>query len=141
MKVNEIMTRDVEVATPKDSVQGTAKKMRDHDIGFLPIYEGDQLIGVLTDRDLTLRALANGTSPQAILGRSLVTSPAVFCYEDQNVEDAARLMQYNQIRRLVVLDRRDHLAGVISMGDLAGIVDDKVSGKILQNVSAKVRSV
>jgi CBS domain-containing protein len=142
MKLKEIMTREVEIVQPNDSLLTAAKKMRDRDIGFLPVYEGDQLIGVLTDRDLILRALAEGMNAASTIGRDLVTAPAMFCYEDQEVEEAARLMEYNRIRRLVVLNRRDHrLVGVVSLGDLAGIVDDKIAGNILESVSTPVKSL
>src|SRR5215475_13268245 len=104
MKIKEVMTRDVEVVQPNDSLQLAAQKMRDRDIGFLPVYEGGELIGVVTDRDIAVRAIAGGMNPEAILGREIVTSPVVYCFEDQNVEDAARLMSQNQIRRLVILD-------------------------------------
>jgi CBS domain-containing protein len=142
MKLNEIMTHEVEIVQPNDSLLTAAKKMRDRDIGFLPVYESDQLIGVLTDRDLTVRALADGLNAGSTIGRDLVTAPAIFCYEDQEVEEAARLMEYNQIRRLVILNRRDHrLVGVVSLGDLAGIVNDKIAGNILESVSAPVKSL
>src|SRR5262245_7048968 len=73
MKLKEMMTRDVEVIHPDDSIQAAARKMRDRDIGFLPVYDGDELIGVLTDRDLAIRVLANGTHPEVLLGRDIVT--------------------------------------------------------------------
>lgn len=137
MKLKEIMTRNVEVIHPDDTLQTAARKMQDRDIGFLPVYDGDELIGVLTDRDLIVRALRIGTDPKTILGRDLVTSPAIYCFEDQNIDEAARLMHDNQIRRLVILKRGNmKLAGVVSLGDLAMNVDDEMSGEVLQSVSA-----
>ena len=136
MKVKEVMTRNVELVQPNDSLMLAAQKMRDRDIGFLPVYEGDELIGVVTDRDIAVRAIAGGMNPDAILGREIVTSPVVYCFEDQSVEDAARLMSQNQIRRLVILDRNNNQpVGVVSLGDLSGILDEKTSGKVLQSVS------
>jgi CBS domain-containing protein len=136
MKVKEVMTRNVEVIRPNDSLQMAAQKMRDRDIGFLPVYEGDELIGVVTDRDIAIRAIADGTNPNAIVGREIVTSPVVYCFDDQDVEEAARLMRENQIRRLIVLDRKnDQPAGVISLGDLAGTVKEKTAGKTLESIS------
>jgi len=135
------MTRKVEIIQPDDSLQTAARKMRDHDIGFLPVFEGDQLVGVLTDRDLVVRALANGTNSNAILGRDLMTSPVIYCFDDQDVEEAAHLMHANHIRRLVILGRRSNrMVGIVSLGDLAEIVDDKTSGKLLQSVSTAVVS-
>ena len=135
MKLNQIMTRDVEVIHPDDTLQTAAEKMRSRDIGFLPVCDGDRLIGVLTDRDLITRALAEGTESKAMLGRDLVTSPAIYCFDDQNVDEAAKLMHDNQIRRLVVLSRDKQMVGVISLGDLAISADDKLSGEVLQSVS------
>ncbi|HEU0296692.1 MAG TPA: CBS domain-containing protein [Anaerolineales bacterium] len=135
MKVNEVMTRNVEFIQPNDSLQMAARKMRDQDIGFLPVYEGDELIGVVTDRDIAVRAVADGMNPEAIIGRELVTSPVVYCFEDQNVEEAARLMSDNQVRRLVVVDRKNNQpVGVISLGDLAGTVKEKTAGKTLESI-------
>jgi CBS domain-containing protein len=136
VKVKEVMTRNVELVQPNDSLMLAAQKMRDRDIGFLPVYEGDELIGVVTDRDIAVRAIAGGMNPDAILGREIVTSPVVYCFEDQSVEDAARLMSQNQIRRLVILDRNNNQpVGVVSLGDLSGILNEKRSGKVLQSVS------
>jgi CBS domain-containing protein len=137
MKVKEVMAREVEIIHPNDSLQVAAQKMRDRDIGFLPVYEGYELIGVVTDRDLAVRATANGLNPDAIVGRELVTSPVVYCYEDQNVEEAARLMRENQIRRLVVLDRNtDRPVGVVSLGDVSRNVKEKTAEKTLEGISS-----
>jgi CBS domain-containing protein len=137
VKVNEVMTRDVEFIQPNDSLQLAARKMRDRDIGFLPVYEGDELVGVVTDRDIVVRAMASDLNPDAIVGRELVTSPVVYCFEDQNVEEAARLMRDNEIRRLVVLDRKNNqLVGVISLGDLARTVKEKTAEKTLESISS-----
>jgi len=139
MKINEIMTREVEIVHTNDPLQTVARKMRVRDIGFLPVYDGDQLIGTLSDRDLTIRAMAEGMNPKTIIGRDLVTSPAICCFEDQDVEDAARLMRDNQIRRLVILSRRDNrLAGVLSIGDLAINVESKLLSEVMQGVSEMV---
>jgi CBS domain-containing protein len=136
MKIKEIMTHDVEIIHPNDTLQTAARKMRDRDIGFLPVYDGDELVGVLSDRDIIIRAIAEGMDPKAKVGRALVTAPAIYCFEEQSVDDATDLMHDNQIRRLVILSRGDNqLAGVISLGDLAMNVDDKVSGEVLQSVS------
>ena len=135
MKLREIMSDNVEVIHPDDTLQTAAEKMRDRDIGFLPVCDGERLIGVLTDRDLITRALADGLESKAMLGRDLVTSPAIYCFDDQSVDEAAKLMHDNQIRRLVVLSRDKQMVGVISLGDLAMTADDKLSGDVLQSVS------
>ena len=135
MKLREIMSDNVEVIHPDDTLHTAAEKMRDRDIGFLPVCDGERLIGVLTDRDLITRALADGLESKAMLGRDLVTSPAIYCFDDQSVDEAAKLMHDNQIRRLVVLSRDKQMVGVISLGDLAMTADDKLSGDVLQSVS------
>ena len=137
MKVKEVMTREVEFIQPNDSLQTAAQKMRDRDVGFLPVYEGDELVGVVTDRDIVIRGIVGGLNPGAIVGRELATAPVIHCFDDQDVEDAARLMRQNQIRRLIVLDRNNNrLVGVVSLGDLAGTVNDKTSGKVLHSISS-----
>jgi len=136
MKLKEIMTSDVEVIHPTDTLQAAAQKMRDRDIGFLPVCDGDRLIGVLTDRDLIVRALAEGIDAKVMMGRELITSPAIYCFDDQSVDEAAKLMHDNQIRRLIVLNKDDkRMVGVVSLGNLAVNVDDKISGEVLQSIS------
>lgn len=136
MKLSEIMTREVVILQPDDSLQSAAKKMRDHDIGFLPVCDGETLLGVLSDRDITIRALADGMDVNIMLGRDLMTAPVIYCFEDQDVNEAARIMEENQIRRLVVVSRDDkRLVGVISLGDLARNGTAQLSGKVLRKVS------
>ena len=135
MKLREIMTSNVEVIHPEDTLQTAAEKMRNRDIGFLPVCDGDRLIGVLSDRDLIIRALAEGLDSKTIIGRDLVTSPAIYCFDDQSVDEAARIMHDNQIRRLVILSHDKRMVGVISLGDLAMSADDKLTGDVLQSVS------
>ena len=136
MKLREIMTRDVVVLQPDDSLQSAAKKMRDRNIGFLPVCDGEELIGVISDRDITIRALADGMDVNIMLGRDMMTSPAIYCFDDQDVSEVAKIMEENQIRRLVVLNRDDKkLVGVVSLGDLARNESANRSGKVLQKVS------
>ena len=136
MKLSEIMTRDVVVIQPDDSLQSAAKKMRDRNIGFLPVCDGEDLMGVISDRDITIRALADGMDVSIMLGRDLMTSPAIYCFDDQDVSEAAKIMEENQIRRLVVLTRDDKkLVGVVSLGDLARNEPVDRSGQVLQKVS------
>ena len=136
MKLSEIMTRDVVVMQPDDSLQSAAKKMRDRNIGFLPVCDGEELIGVISDRDITIRALADGMDVNIMLGRDLMTVPAIYCFDDQDVSEAAKIMEENQIRRLVVLSRDEkRLVGVISLGDVARNESADRSGQVLQKVS------
>ncbi len=136
MKLREIMTPQVEIVQPDDTLQFAAKKMRDRNIGFLPVCDGEKLMGVLSDRDLTIRALADGMDAGVMLARDLMTTPPIYCFEDQDVSEAGRIMAENQIRRLVVLSRDDkRLVGVISLGDIARSETNGLSGKVLQKVS------
>jgi len=136
MKLSEIMTQDVEIIQPDDTLRLAAQKMRDRDIGFLPVCDGDSLMGVLSDRDIAIRALADGMDIGVMLGRDLMTTPALYCFDDQDVTEAAKVMGDNQIRRLVILGREnERVVGIISLGDLVrrGITD--LSGQVLQKVS------
>jgi len=136
MKVSEIMTRQVEILQPDDTLHLAAQKMRDRDIGFLPVCDGESLMGALTDRDIAIRALADGMDINVMLGRDLMTTPALYCFDDQDVAEAAKVMADHQVRRLVILSREnERVVGVISLGDLVrrGITD--LSGQVLQKVS------
>ena len=136
MKLKDIMTKEVVVVDPKSSLKDAAQKMRIRDIGFLPVCEGDQILGVVTDRDIIVRSTAEGTNPNTSLGRDLITTPAVSCFDDQDVEEAARLMEEHQIRRVIVLSRDDNrLVGVVSLGDIARSSAQKTSAEVLQSVS------
>jgi CBS domain-containing protein len=136
MKIREIMTREVELVHPDDTIKTAAEKMRYRDVGFLPVHDGEQLLGVLTDRDLVIRVIADGVNPQKSLDRNWFTQPVICGYDDQDVEEAARLMEEHQIRRLVILDRDDNrVVGVVSLGDLSRAVEEKKSGEVLQEIS------
>lgn len=136
MKLKDIMTKEVETVSPKDTLKEAAQKMRVRDIGFLPVSDGDKVLGVVTDRDLILRAIAEGMDPKTRIGDDFITTPIVYCFDDQDVEDAAKLMEEHQIRRLIILNRADNrLAGVVSLGDIATKGKEKTSAKVLQSVS------
>ena len=139
MNVSEIMTREVEILQPDDTLSLAAQKMRDRDIGFLPVCDGESLMGALTDRDIAIRALADGMDIKVMLGRDLMTTPPLYCFDDQDVTEAAKVMADNQVRRLVILNRdTERVVGVISLGDLVrkGITD--LSGQVLEKVSEPV---
>src|SRR5207248_8749950 len=123
-------------ASPSASLQEAAGKMKALDVGPLPVCEGDQLVGMLTDRDITVRATAEALPPGLGRVQDVMTPDVVYCFEDQDVQEAARLMREHQIRRLVVLNRDKRLAGIVSLGDLAVETgDEKLAGETLERVS------
>src|SRR5512132_4115116 len=119
MQLKDIMTPGVEVIAPEASIYEAAEKMSHRDVGPLPVCEGDRLIGMLTDRDITVRAVAAGRDPLTTTVRDVMTPDVVYGFDDQEVDDAARLMEHYQIRRLPVLNRRQQLVGMVALGDLA----------------------
>jgi CBS domain-containing protein len=119
MQVQEIMSRDVVLASPDDTVQSAAKKMAEIDAGALPVGEQDRLVGMVTDRDIVVRAVAKGSEPKQCKVRDVMSSDIKYCYEDESVEDVARNMSSLQIKRLPVLNREKRLVGIVALGDLA----------------------
>jgi CBS domain-containing protein len=136
MKVQDVMTRNVACIGPGATLREAADKMKALDVGPLPVCENDRLVGMLTDRDITVRATAEGLPPGLGQVRDVMTPDVISCFEDQDVGEAARLMEQNQVRRLVVLDRDQRLVGIVSLGDLAVKTgDEKLSGEALEQVS------
>jgi CBS domain-containing protein len=119
MRIAEIMTRDPEVVRSDGFLKDAALRMQQLDVGMLPISEGDRLVGMLTDRDITVRATAKGRDPTTTQIREIMTPEVVYCFEDQEVSEAAKLMQEKQIRRLPVLNQEKRLVGIVSLGDVA----------------------
>ena len=119
MLISEVMTRKVVIASPDDSLQRAAELMDDIDAGFLPVGENDRLVGMVTDRDITVRATAAGLAPEECTVRDVMSPDVKYVFEDQTVEEVARTMGGLQVRRLPVLSREKRLVGVVSLGDLA----------------------
>ena len=136
MQLKHVMTSNVEVIHPDASLQDAAKKMRELDVGSLPVCDGQRLVGTLTDRDITVRAVAEGRDPTATPVRGSMTPEVVYCFEDQAVEEAAKLMKQKQIRRLPVINRDKRLVGIVSLGDLAvDTGNERMAGETLSKVS------
>jgi len=136
MRVNEVMTRHVALTHPDSTLQDAADRMKELDVGVLPVCENDRLVGVLTDRDLAVRCVSAGLDPWTDKVRDAMTADVFFCFADQDVAEAARIMKERQVRRLIVLDRDRRLAGIVSLGDLAVDAGDKrMAGDVLQAVS------
>ncbi len=139
-KIGEIMSRDVELVMPDETVQNAARKMRLRDVGFLPICDGMRLVGTLSDRDITVRAVAEGLDPKTTAVRDLATKKVIWCFEDEDLGRAARKMQTEQVRRLIIISRNNRqLVGVVSLGDLAVNETQAISGEVLQTVSGAGR--
>jgi CBS domain-containing protein len=140
MKLNDIMTRNVEVVRPDSTLQEAAAKMRDLNVGSIPVCDGDRIHGMLTDRDITIRATAQGRDPKTTHAREVMTSDVIYCYEDQDVKEAARLMANRQVRRLPVLNREKRLVGIVSLGDLSvEVKNDRLAGDTLEEISTPSR--
>jgi CBS domain-containing protein len=139
MKLNEIMTKLVETVAPDIPIQEAANRMRSLDVGVLPVFKGDRLVGMLTDRDLTVRAIAEGKDPKTTAVQEAMTADVAYCFEDQDVKEAGRIMKENQIRLLPVLNRDKLLVGIVSLGDLATRADEKRAGETLEKVSEPSR--
>jgi len=144
MQLKEVMTPQVEVVRPDASLQEAAEMMMKLDVGPLPVCDGERLVGMLTDRDITVRGTAQGRDPKTTQVQEVMTPDIVYCFEDQDVEDAANLMEEHQIRRLVILDRGKKLVGIVSLGDLAleadeEDLDDAEVGEVLEQISQPAR--
>jgi CBS domain-containing protein len=122
---------------PKDaSIREVARKMKALDVGMIPVYDGDRLVGMVTDRDITLRVVAAARDTTNTQAHEVMTPEVIYCFEDQTVEEAAQVMEQHQIRRLIVLNRDKRLVGIVSLGDLATHrQSQKAAGEALSEIS------
>jgi len=134
MRVSEAMTRDVRVATPGQPIRDVARTMAEIDAGAMPVGENDRLIGMITDRDIALRAVAQGKGPDTPVREVMSTERVLYCYEDEDLDHVAKNMGEEQVRRLPVLNRDKRLVGIVSLGDLAQ-KERKSAGKAVSGVS------
>ena len=136
MQLKEIMNAKVECIQKDLTVQEAAQKMKMLDVGMVPVYNGDRLVGMITDRDIAIRSVAEGRDPGKTSVNTVMTPKVVYCYENQTTDDAAKVMEEQQIRRLIVLDRDQRLVGIVSLGDLATHSSSKqVAGEALGEIS------
>ena len=117
MKIADCMTLDVRIASPTQTLQQVAQTMADVDAGVLPVAEGDRLVGMITDRDITIRAVAQGRGPDALV-KDVMTTEVLYTYEDENVQDVLRNMGDIKVRRLPVVNRDKRLVGIVSLSDM-----------------------
>ena len=134
MKIRDVMSKDVQVARPGDTLQEVAARMSAGDFGFMPVADGDRLIGTITDRDIAVRAVAVGAAGSAPVGEYISRDPHT-AYADDDIKTVLDAMGSKQIRRLPVLDRDERLVGVVSLGDLAIRVKEKYAGEALEDIS------
>ncbi len=134
MKIRDVMSKDVQVARPEDTLQTVAGRMAAGDFGFIPVADGDQLIGALTDRDIVVRGVASGAGPEARV-LDVLSRDALVVRADDDLKVALDLMSSRQIRRLPVVDKDGRLVGVVSLGDLSTRVKERYAGEALEEIS------
>jgi len=135
MQLKEVMTPSPEVIAPDASVADAAAMMRELNVGALPVCDEDAIVGLITDRDITVRATAEHQNPDNAFVRDVMSPRVVFCMENEDVDHCAQLMEEKQIRRVPVLNDEKRLVGIVSLGDLAVNADQKLGGEILEKVS------
>jgi CBS domain-containing protein len=118
MNVNSCMSTDVHLASPAESIRDAARAMKALDAGILPVAENDRLIGMITDRDIAVRAVAEGMGPETTI-KDVMSREILYCFEDESLDDVARQMRELQVRRMPVLSREKRLVGIISLGDIS----------------------
>jgi len=134
MKVSKCMTRDVQLATPAQTIRDAAKMMAELDAGSLPVQYDDRLVGMITDRDIAVRAVAQGKSPDTPV-REVMSGDVLYCFDDQEIEEVTRNMGDMKVRRLPVVNRDKRLVGIVSIGDLALKEEQALTGSAVANIS------
>jgi CBS domain-containing protein len=141
MQLKEFVNSRVETVRSGDTLQRAAEKMRELDVGSLPVCDEGQLVGMITDRDITIRAVAKGSDPAAATVSEVMTPEVLWCFENEEVEEAARIMQEHQVRRILVLNEAKELVGITSLGELATATGDRLlGGETLESVSEESRA-
>jgi len=134
MKISECMTRDVRVADPAETLQDAARTMADIDAGILPVGKNDRLVGIITDRDIAIRAVGTGRAPDAKI-RDVMSEEVKYCFADDEVDDILYEMAQQQIRRMPVVDRNKRLVGIVSISDLASYGETMRAGEMLGEIA------
>ena len=134
MQVSKLMTRDVKLITPSQTIRDAAQMMLELDAGALPVQQDDRLVGMITDRDIAVRAVAEGKSPDTPVGE-VMSSEVLYCFDDQEIKDIARNMGEVKVRRLPVVNREKRLVGIVSLGDLALNKEPELTASAVTNIS------
>ena len=136
MKVKDVMHRGVEWVEPETPITKIAQKMREEDIGAVPVGENDRLVGIVTDRDIVTRGLARVKNCLDLVAKDVMSKPIVYARADEDVEDALHIMVKNQIRRLPVIDENERMTGILSLGDISEKAGRELAGEVMRSVSA-----
>lgn len=136
MKVRNVMNKGVEWVEPSTPISVLAETMKKEDIGAIPVSENDKLIGMVTERDIILRAVANGKSMSKIKARDVMTKGIVYCRDSEELDDALRIMEEKKIRRLPVIKKDKRMVGMLSTGDIASAAPHELAGEVIAAVSA-----
>jgi CBS domain-containing protein len=136
MKVKDAMHKGAEWVAPETSLAQLAKKMKELDIGSILVGENDRLIGMVTDRDITCRAVANGKDISSLTARDVMSKGVIYCTDTEDLDDALRLMEVNRIRRLPVINDKKRMVGMLSIGDVSHAASREMSGEVIAAVSA-----
>jgi CBS domain-containing protein len=136
MKVKDVMHRGTEWVPPQTSIAEVARKMRDLDIGAIPVGENDRLIGMVTDRDICCRAVANGPAIGKLTARDVMSKGIFYCRDEEELEDALRIMEQRQVRRLPVINGKKRMVGMLSLGDIGDAASHELCGEVTASVSA-----
>jgi CBS domain-containing protein len=139
MLIKEVMTKQVSSVRPTTPIKQVARTLREDDIGAAPVVENERLIGMVTDRDIVMRIVAEGLHPDVATAREAMSPRILYCFDDQSVEEVLDNMGTNQVRRLPVINRDKQLVGVVSLGDLALAAKRKAAGDALQEISQPTR--
>jgi IMP dehydrogenase len=129
------MTRDVQIANPNQTIHDVAQIMAECDVGCLPVGENNRLVGMITDRDIAVRAVAKGKSPDQTKVRDIMTQDVKYCFDDQEVTDVAQNMSDVQVHRLPVVDHDKHLVGILALSDIANCEGAEAAGNAVCGIS------
>jgi CBS domain-containing protein len=139
MKVKDMMHKGVECLSPDTAVNKVAKRMKELDVGAIPITKDGKLVGMITDRDITIRCVAQSEDMEKVKAKDVMTQGVVYCRDNEDVEDAVRIMEGKQIRRLPVLDETMKMVGMVSLGDISHALPRDITGEVTKAVSAHHR--
>ncbi|MGE0158587.1 MAG: CBS domain-containing protein [Gemmatimonadales bacterium] len=135
MLIREVMTQDAECTRPEATVQEAARRMKELDVGSLPVCDNDRLAGIVTDRDIVMKSVAEGHDPSQHRVRDAMTPEIFYAFDDQDVDELTKIMKQKQIRRVPVLNREKRLVGIVSLGDLAVQGKNGEAGEALEDIS------